>query len=51
MAVKQLLLLYLTFTPFSMSLTQTERGYPPVVEHIGKPLTVKKEMGKVLINA
>ncbi|XP_033115516.1 MYCBP-associated protein-like isoform X2 [Anneissia japonica] len=28
-----------------MTLTQTERGYPPPVEHIGHPDTVQKEMG------
>jgi hypothetical protein len=32
----------------SMTLTQTERGYPPVVEHVGKPVTVRREMGKEL---
>ncbi|XP_071490212.1 MYCBP-associated protein-like [Diadema antillarum] len=28
-----------------MTLTQTERGYPPPPEHIGHPKMVKKEMG------
>ena len=31
-----------------MTLTQTERGYPPVVEHVRKPVTVRREMGKEL---
>lgn len=30
-----------------MTLTQTERGYPPAVEHIGKPIYIKNEMGKL----
>ena len=30
-----------------MTLTQTERGYPPVIEHVGKPVTVRREMGKI----
>lgn len=30
----------------SMTLTQTERGYPPAIEHIGKPIYIKNEMGK-----
>ncbi|XP_028402373.1 MYCBP-associated protein-like [Dendronephthya gigantea] len=32
-------------TGIHMTLTQTERGYPPVVEHVAKPITVRKEMG------
>ena len=28
-----------------MTLTQTERGYAPQIEHVGKPVTVKNEMG------
>ncbi|XP_072032494.1 MYCBP-associated protein-like isoform X2 [Amphiura filiformis] len=28
-----------------MTLTQTERGYPPPVEHISHPQSIKKEMG------
>lgn len=36
------------FSLNSMTLTQTERGYPPVIEHVGKPVTVKREMGKIL---
>lgn len=28
-----------------MTLSQTERGYPPPVEHISHPETIKKEMG------
>jgi hypothetical protein len=32
----------------SMTLTQTERGYPPVVENVGKPVTVRREMGKIV---
>lgn len=31
---------------YSMALTKTERGYPSVVEHVGKPLSVRAEMGK-----
>lgn len=31
----------------SMTLTQTERGYPPAIEHIGKPIYIKNEMGKL----
>lgn len=34
----------------SMTLTQTERGYPPVVEHVGKPVTVQREMGEVTVD-
>ena len=30
---------------FRMTLTQTERGYAPPVEHIGRPDTVRKSMG------
>ncbi len=30
-----------------MTLTQTERGYPPAVEHIGKPIYIKNEMGRL----
>ncbi len=33
------------FSLDSMTLTQTERGYPPVVEHVGKPVAVRREMG------
>ena len=33
---------------FSMTLTQTERGYPPAIEHIGKAIYIKNEMGKFL---
>ena len=29
-----------------MTLTQTERGYPPAIEHIGKAIYIKNEMGK-----
>lgn len=29
----------------SMTLTQTERGYPPAIEHIAKPIYIKNEMG------
>jgi len=32
-------------TGINMTLTQTERGYPPAVEHIGKPNSIKNEMG------
>ena len=32
----------------SMTLTQTERGYPPAIEHIGKAIYIKNEMGKFL---
>ncbi|XP_078360278.1 MYCBP-associated protein-like [Oculina patagonica] len=32
-------------TGINMTLTQTERGYPPAVEHIGKPIYIKNEMG------
>lgn len=32
-------------TGINMTLTQTERGYPPPVEHIGKPIYIKNEMG------
>ncbi|XP_078360257.1 MYCBP-associated protein-like [Oculina patagonica] len=32
-------------TGVNMTLTQTERGYPPAVEHIGKPIYIKNEMG------
>ncbi|XP_046857435.1 MYCBP-associated protein-like [Xenia sp. Carnegie-2017] len=32
-------------TGIHMTLTQTERGYPSVVEHVGKPLSVRAEMG------
>ncbi|CAB4009367.1 Hypothetical predicted protein, partial [Paramuricea clavata] len=32
-------------TGIHMTLTQTERGYPPVVENVGKPVTVRREMG------
>ena len=28
-----------------MTLTQTERGYPPAIEHIAKPIYIKNEMG------
>ena len=28
-----------------MTLTQTERGYAPPVEHIGRPETIRKSMG------
>jgi len=31
-----------------MTLTQTERGYPPAIEHIGKAIYIKNEMGKFL---
>ena len=31
----------------SMTLTQTERGYPPAIEHIGKPIYIKNEMGEL----
>ena len=36
--------------PFScsMTLTQTERGYPPAIEHIGKAIYIKNEMGRFL---
>ena len=33
-----------------MTLTQTERGYPPVIEHVGKPVTVQREMGKIAVD-
>ncbi|EDO31470.1 predicted protein [Nematostella vectensis] len=32
-------------TGITMTLTQTERGYPPPIEHISKPITIKNEMG------
>ena len=32
----------------SMTLTQTERGYPPALEHIGKPIYIKNEMGMLV---
>lgn len=32
-------------TGINMTLTQTERGYPPAIEHIGKPICIKNEMG------
>ena len=31
-----------------MTLTQTERGYPPAIEHIGKAIYIKNEMGTFL---
>ncbi|XP_022092227.1 MYCBP-associated protein-like [Acanthaster planci] len=31
-----------------MTLTETERGYPPPIEHIGQPTAVKKEIGAQL---
>jgi len=32
-------------TGINMTLTQTERGYPPAIEHIGKAIYIKNEMG------
>lgn len=32
-------------TGITMTLTQTERGYPPAIEHIAKPIYIKNEMG------
>ncbi|KXJ26552.1 MYCBP-associated protein [Exaiptasia diaphana] len=32
-------------TGIMSTLTQTEQGYPPPIEHIGKPIYVKNEMG------
>ncbi|XP_038078337.1 MYCBP-associated protein-like [Patiria miniata] len=31
-----------------MTLTETERGYPPPIEHVGQPAAVKMEMGAKL---
>lgn len=32
-------------TGINVTLTQTERGYPSAIEHIGKPIYIKNEMG------
>lgn len=32
-------------TGITMTLTLTERGYPPAIEHIAKPIYIKNEMG------
>ena len=37
---KQFLTLY-----FSMTLTQTEKGYPPPIEHVGIPASIRNEKG------
>lgn len=34
-------------TGIMSTLTQTESGYPPPIEHIGKPIYVKNEMGRL----
>ena len=31
----------------SMTLTQTEKGYPPPIEHIGIPTSIREEKGKL----
>lgn len=33
-------------TGIMTTLSQTERGYPPPIEHIGKPIFIKNEMGE-----
>ena len=30
-----------------MTFNETERGYPPPIEHIGHPIAVQEEMGKI----
>jgi len=30
---------------FSTTLTETEKGYPPAVEHVGVPMVVLREKG------
>ena len=30
---------------FSMTLTQTEKGYPPPIEHVGIPAAIREEKG------
>ena len=36
----------LELTFFSMTLAQTEKGYPPPIEHVGVPQTVRAEKGR-----
>ena len=34
---------------YSMTLTQTEKGYPPPIEHVGIPASIREEKGKLYI--
>lgn len=47
--VYNLNILYMVYSNFSMTLTQTERGFPPPVEHVGIPNVVRKEKGRNFI--
>ena len=36
----------ITIFIYSMTLTQTEKGYPPPIEHVGIPASIREEKGK-----